>query len=46
MTGLEVGLKDHDSEHSGDFTRPYLYKTHLDRYGIGVEIAPSHYSAI
>lgn len=46
MTGLSVGLTEHDSDHSGDITRPYLYKTHLDRYGIGVEVAPSHYSAI
>ncbi|MBE6216860.1 MAG: alpha-mannosidase [Bacteroidales bacterium] len=46
MTGLSVGLTEHDSDHSGDITRPYLYKTHLDRYGIDVEVAPSHYSAI
>lgn len=46
MTGLSVGLADHDSDHSADITRPYLYKTHLDRYGIDVEVAPSHYSAI
>ncbi len=46
MVGLCVGLTEHDSEHSADVTKPYLYKTHLDRYGIDVEIVPSHYSAL
>ena len=46
MVGLSVGLEDHDSGHSADINKPYLYSTHLDRYGIGVEISPSHYSAI
>lgn len=46
MTGLETGLTAHDSPHSGDITRPHYYRTQLDRYGIGVEVAPSHYSAI
>ena len=45
-TGLETGLTAHDSPHSGDVTRPHYYRTQLDRYGIGVEVAPSHYSAI
>lgn len=46
MGKLNVGLGSHDSPHSGDITKAYYYKTQLDRYGIGVEIAPSHYSAI
>lgn len=44
--GLAVGLKEHDSPHSGDITKAYYYKTNLDRYGITTEIAPSHYSTI
>ena len=43
---LNVGLESHDSPHSEDVTKGYYYKTKLDRYGIRVEIAPSHYSAI
>ena len=35
----------HASAHSDDVTLPYLYATTLDRYGIRVEVAPSHYSA-
>lgn len=46
MVGLTVGLTGHDSDHSGDVTKPYLYRTHLDRYDIDVEIVPSHYCAI
>ena len=46
QTGLDVSTSGHGSVHSGDVTRPYYYRTELDRYGIGVEIAPSHYSAI
>lgn len=46
MVGLETCLDAHDSWHSQDITKPYLYSVHLDRYGIKVEIAPSHYSAI
>ena len=36
----------HGSAHSDDVTLPYLYATTLDRYGVRVEIAPAHYSAI
>lgn len=46
MTGLETGLKMHDSPHSADIAKAYYYSTHLDRYGITTEIAPSYYSAI
>lgn len=44
--GLAVGTEEHSSPHSGDITKAYYYKTNLDRYGIAVEIAPSHYSTI
>ena len=46
MTGLSTGLLDHESEHSDLVTRPYLFKTVLERYGITAELAPAHYSAI
>jgi len=47
VTGeLNVGLDAHDSSHSEDITKAYYYKTTLDRYGVSVEVAPSHYSAI
>lgn len=36
----------HGSLHSGDITLPHYYATTLDRYGVRVEIAPSHYSVI
>lgn len=46
MTGkLDTRLDSHDSPHSGDVTKAYYYSTKLDRYGVEVEIAPSHYSA-
>lgn len=44
--GLAVGTDEHGSSHNGDITKAYYYKTNLERYGIAVEIAPSHYSAI
>lgn len=44
--GFQVGLKDHDSPHSQDVSKAYYYKTHLDRYGITTEIAPSYYSTM
>lgn len=44
--GFQVGLKDHDSPHSQDVNKAYYYKTHLDRYGITTEIAPSYYSTL
>lgn len=46
QTGLAVCAGDYDSPHSGDVTQAYYYKTHLDRYDITTEIAPSHYSAM
>jgi len=46
MTGVDTGLKSHDSPHSSDITKAYYYSTHLDRYDITTEIAPSYYSAI
>ena len=44
--GFQVGLKDHDSPHSQDVNKAYYYKTHLDRYNITTEIAPSYYSTL
>ena len=46
QTGCETGLLDHESEHSGEVTKAYCFETTLDRYGIRVEVTPSHYSAI
>ncbi|MBQ0151198.1 MAG: GH92 family glycosyl hydrolase [Bacteroidales bacterium] len=46
MTGLQTSLLSHDSAHSGEVTKPYLFSTVLDRYGIRVDVTPSHYSAI
>ena len=43
---FEVGLENHDSPHSQDVNKAYYYKTHLDRYDITTEIAPSYYSTI
>ncbi|MBQ0096797.1 MAG: GH92 family glycosyl hydrolase [Bacteroidales bacterium] len=43
---LSTAVGTHSSEHSDDVALPYLYATNLDRYGVRVEVAPSHYSAI
>lgn len=46
MTGeLSVAPGTHASAHSDDITRPYLYATTLDDYGVRVEVAPARYSA-
>lgn len=44
--GLMTAPGTHSSGHSDDVTLPYLYATTLDRYGVRVEVAPSHYSAV
>ena len=44
--GFQAGLTEHDSPHSQDVNKAYYYKTHLDRYDITTEIAPSYYSTI
>lgn len=44
--GFQAGLEDHDSPHSQDVNKAYYYKTHLDRYNIVTEIAPSYYSTM
>lgn len=36
----------HSSDHSVMVSKPYLFSTTLDRYGVGVEVSPSRYSAI
>ena len=46
QTGLETDLLAHESEHEDLITKPYLFRTHLKRYGITVEVAPAHYSAM
>ena len=46
MTGLETDLLAHESEHTDLVTKPYLFSTRLERYGITVEVAPAHYSAM
>ena len=46
QTGLATGLLDHESAHRDSITKPYLFSTTLERYGIGVEVTPAHYSAI
>lgn len=43
---LSLGVGTHASAHSDDVTLPYMYATTLDRYGVRVEVSPSHYSAI
>lgn len=43
---LSVIPGTHSSPHSDDVALPYLYATTLDRYGIRVEVAPAHYSAV
>ena len=46
QTGLETDLLAHESEHKDLVTKPYLFATQLERYGIKVEISPAHYSAM
>lgn len=46
QTGLATGREEHDSKHSCEITRPYLFATTLDRYGIRAEVSPAHYSAM
>ncbi len=46
QTGLETDLLAHESEHQDLVTRPYLFATQLERYGIQVEVSPAHYSAM
>ncbi len=46
QTGLETDLLAHESEHEDLVTRPYLFATRLERYGIKVEVSPAHYSAM
>ena len=46
MTGLETDLLAHESEHTDLITRPYLFSTRLERYGITAEVSPAHYSAM
>jgi len=46
MTGLQTEVLGHDSEHSGEVTKPYYFSTQLDKYHIKAEVTPSHYSAI
>ncbi len=41
QTGFSAKENGHDSPKSGEFASPYLYKVHLDRYDIDVELAPS-----
>ena len=46
QTGLETDLLAHESEHQDLVTKPYLFATRLERYGITVEVSPAHYSAM
>lgn len=46
QTGLTTAQTEHDSPHSGEVTKPYLFATTLERYGIRAEVTPAHYSAI
>ena len=46
QTGLETDLLAHESGHTDLITKPYLFSTRLERYGITVEVAPAHYSAM
>ena len=39
--GFSAKETGHDSKKSGEVATPYYYKTHLDRYGITVEMAPT-----
>jgi predicted alpha-1,2-mannosidase len=44
--GLTTAIDGHDSEKSGEQATPFKYSVDLDRYGIKVEIAPTHHAAI
>ncbi len=46
QTGIETAPLGHDSAHSGEVTKACRFSTTLDRYGIGVDVTPAHYSAI
>lgn len=43
---LQVLPMQHLSQHSEDVTKAYYYSTHLDRYGVKVELTPAHHSAM
>lgn len=44
QTGFSAKENGHDSPKSGEVATPYYYKVNLDRYNIGVELAPSHHA--
>jgi predicted alpha-1,2-mannosidase len=44
--GLRVGEAEHDSAISDEVATPAYYAARLDRYGIRVELTPSHHAAI
>jgi len=46
MTGLSTALLSHEAEHTDLITKPYLFETNLDSYGIRVEATAAHYSAM
>ncbi len=43
---LNTAPGSHSSAHSEVVSKPYIFSTTLERYGVKVEVAPSYYSAI
>jgi predicted alpha-1,2-mannosidase len=44
--GLATSISEHDSAKSGEQATAYQYSVNLDRYGIKVEVSPTHHAAI
>jgi predicted alpha-1,2-mannosidase len=46
QVGLATSINGHDSPKSNEAAKSYQYSVNLDRYGIKVEVAPTHHGAI
>ena len=46
QTGFNANEEGHDSDKDEELATPYYYRVNLQRYGIGVEITPTHHGAL
>jgi predicted alpha-1,2-mannosidase len=46
QTGFNAEEEGHDSPKSDELATPYYYRVRLQRYGIGVELTPTHHGTL